>query len=252
MSAIGASIEILTLRETHEWLGQAESPASALALPIESRGERAAVAFWPLAIAIPGAIALAVRAFSGRRGALLAGLGAAVGFGLVRWQLQRWFTETPDYRVEGHVGRLEIRRYAPQIVVETTVTHRTFDEALEEGYRRLARYIGEEGIAMTSPVTTTVDDGGITVGFILPNALILAPEPGDPRVAVRELAPRRVAALRFHGPHDGETAHVKEKELLGRVRKARLEPKGEPWMSVYDPPWTLRPARRLETSVEIG
>jgi hypothetical protein len=65
-------------------------------------------------------------------------LGAAA---LARWQLARWFTPQPRYEIEGRVGDLEVRRYGAHWVAETTVSDVTWDQALHEGFRRLAAYI---------------------------------------------------------------------------------------------------------------
>jgi hypothetical protein len=69
------------------------------------------------------------------------GAGAVGGAAIVRWQLARWFTEQPAYEVEGRVGDLEIRTYGACWVAETTVSDVTWERALDEGFRRLARYI---------------------------------------------------------------------------------------------------------------
>lgn len=69
------------------------------------------------------------------------GLGTAAGVALTRWQMARWFSEQPDYEVEDHIGPLEIRHYERVIRAETTVEGRSWDEALSEGFQRLAGYI---------------------------------------------------------------------------------------------------------------
>src|SRR5690606_30953219 len=58
-----------------------------------------------------------------------------------RWQLARWFTPQPSYEVEQRIGELEIRIYEAQWVAETTLSDASWDDALREGFRRLARYI---------------------------------------------------------------------------------------------------------------
>lgn len=67
--------------------------------------------------------------------------GALGGAALARWQLARWFTQQPRYELERRLGDLEIRVYGAGWVAETTVRDATWEEALKEGFRRLARYI---------------------------------------------------------------------------------------------------------------
>jgi hypothetical protein len=95
------------------------------------------------------------------------GFGTAAGVAFTRWQMARWFAEQPEYEVEDRVGPLEIRHYDRVVRAETTVEARSWDDALNEGFRRLAGYIfganrprGAQGrvdsthdvISMTAPV----------------------------------------------------------------------------------------------------
>lgn len=69
------------------------------------------------------------------------GIGTVAGVAFTRWQLARWFAEQPEYRVEERVGPLEIRHYDRVVRAETTVEAHSWDDALNEGFRRLAAYI---------------------------------------------------------------------------------------------------------------
>jgi SOUL heme-binding protein len=69
------------------------------------------------------------------------GAGALGGVALARWQLARWFTEQPRYELEQRLGDLEVRTYGAGWIAETTVSDASWEEALDEGFRRLARYI---------------------------------------------------------------------------------------------------------------
>src|SRR5690606_9269721 len=69
------------------------------------------------------------------------GAGALAGAAFTRWQLARWFTPQPSYELERRIGELEIRVYGARWVAETTVSDVSWDQALDEGFRRLARYI---------------------------------------------------------------------------------------------------------------
>jgi hypothetical protein len=231
------------------------------------------------------ALALGILALAGRgpralrlRPPLAAGIAVGAALVLARWQLGRLFTEQPDYAVEGVVDGIEIRRYRPHVVAETTVEDTDWDRALREGFRRLARYIfggndakqtiamsapvtasrktgaAGERIAMTAPVTSRGEERGYSVVFMMPKERELAslPTPRDPRVRLREASGERVAVLRYHGTYRGDRARTKQAELLARVRAAGLEPRGEPVFAGYDAPSTLPFLRRLEAWVPLA
>jgi hypothetical protein len=245
---------------------------------------RLSVAPYVPAASVP-ALGLALLALAGRgprslgRKRSLAGvLAVGAALALVRWQLGRFFTSQPDYEVERIVGGVEIRRYGPRAVAETTADAADWDTALGEGFRRLAGYIfggnekkqriamtspvtasraggaTSERLAMTAPVTSRVEAGGYTVTFTMPKDRELAslPVPRDPRIRLREVPGERVAVLRYHGRYRGDLARAKQTELLERVRAAGLEPRGEPSFAGYDAPWTLPFLRRLEAWLPIA
>jgi hypothetical protein len=69
------------------------------------------------------------------------GAGVVCGAALARWQLARWFTPQPSYELEQRIGDLEIRVYDAHWVAETTISDASWEQALDEGLRRLARYV---------------------------------------------------------------------------------------------------------------
>lgn len=205
-------------------------------------------------------------------------LGAALGLGLVRWQLQRLVTEDAPYELERVLGALELRRYPPQIWAETTVRGATWSEALHEGFHRLSGYlsgeneqsagIGDSGplsgppgpsekLSMTAPVLATVAEPGQlvdhTVSFVMPADRELGdlPLPRDARVLLRPLRARRVAALRFRGSYETDLPARQGEELLEQLRKVGLRPRSTVRFAAYDPPFTLAALRRNEVLVEI-
>lgn len=188
-------------------------------------------------------------------GALLAGLGAAYGYTRV---------EEPSYAVERAAEPFELRRYEARVVAETEVSG-DFAEAGNEGFRRLAGYIfgknagdskiamtapvgqSDAGtkIAMTAPVGQTESSSGFTVSFTMPAGSTLAnlPRPLDERVRLRELAPTRVAVVRFRG--SWSTEHMAERtEALRRwITEQGWSAVGQAEVNRYDPPlvpWFLR------------
>jgi hypothetical protein len=207
-------------------------------------------------------------------------LGAGALLGTAAWQFERLRTEKARYTVERRVGAFEVRRYPAQVVAETKVEGLPVDEALSEGFQRLAGYIfggnrgrraRPESIPMTAPVTAERaqgeamamtapavlmggDLGGTVVRFGMPRGRTLAdlPEPEDRRVVLKEIPSRRIAAFRYHGRYRGPTKEAKARELLEAVERLQLVPRGPVGFAGYDPPWTLPLLRRVEAWVEIA
>jgi hypothetical protein len=207
----------------------------------------------------------------------IAAAGVAFGLGLVRWQLDGRFSEEPVYETEKRTRGLEVRRYAPVVIAETTLAGADWDEALSSGFRRLAAYISGknaerahieltppehtvqqmtsgEKIAMTAPVAMTEHAGGHTVTFMMPEGRTLAslPVPLDSRVQLRELPARRVAVLRFSGAYTWEPVRAQMRKLMAMVERAGWRGTGDVHFGGYDPPWTLPFLRRNEVWVELA
>ena len=186
-------------------------------------------------------------------------------------------TEQVPYTVEQTLDSgVEIRRYGDTVVAETLIDGGSYGEAGNAGFRRLASYIfganrGDEKIAMTAPVamapdsgqriamTAPVDsardgNGGWRIAFYMPAGYTLEslPQPLDPRVTLRVVPGRRVAALRFSGR--GTEAQFAEHtaELVQALADAGIEPLGTPWTARYNAPWVLPPLRRNEAMIEVA
>ena len=199
-----------------------------------------------------------VRRASSRRkvGLWLGAAGSLALLATARWQLQRVFNEMPPYEVESKHGPLEVRRY-PSMRVAETVVDASWDDALKEGFRRLAGFIfgnndRHQKIAMTSPVlgSSTASGDAFKVTFVLPEG-VQPPLPEDARVEVHEMAPRRVAVLRFRGRYDADGIEAGKKELAHALAMNGLQPRGEATFAGYDPPSTLPLLRRNELWIEL-
>jgi hypothetical protein len=181
--------------------------------------------------------------------------------------------EEPKYTVEGTHEGFELRRYAPQLVVETT-TRGDFDAARNEAFRRLFRYISGanrsqakismtvpvttagsgEKIAMTIPVTSAGTPGGGTVmQFVVPSSYTrdTVPQPTDPNLSIREIGTRLIAARHYSGRSTAANYERELGELRGLLPAAGLVEIGEPTFAVYNGPFTPWFLRRNEVLVEV-
>jgi hypothetical protein len=212
-----------------------------------------------------------------------AALLASCAAGVLRWQFSRTFTWQPPYRIEFDYGRLQIRRYAPQIQAQTTIDDQSWLDALNEGFTRLADYLFganelERKLPMTTPIMISVtaarrelqswkppsvaelsELNGPTsrvMALVVPTHLTVTaqdpPAPKDERVRLLGVPERRVAALCFRGNYAGDLPAQKRNELLFLLKCAGLKAASEVWFAGYDSPSTLPLLRRNEVLVELA
>jgi hypothetical protein len=206
---------------------------------------------------------------------LLAVLGAArLGVGIFAWRAAN-VLERPDYTVIRKLpGGVELRRYAPYTIAETAVKTSSMREASSTGFRTVAGYIfgknkGDRKLAMTAPVTQAAEPvklemtapvtqaaapGGFRVQFVLPKGVTMAsaPEPLDARVTLRDIAPSRVAVIRYSGFWSEANYQQHLEKLQGAVRSAGLSAVGEPVYSRYNAPFTPWFLRRNEIWLHLA
>lgn len=200
-------------------------------------------------------------------------------------------TEEPDYRVLRESEAFELRHYAPYLVAETTVEG-GFDEAGSRAFGILASYIfgdnrqkqklemtapvnqrpaeaqgGSERIEMTAPVAqrradarageglrSAADGDRHVLSFVMPERFTLEtlPVPSDPRVTLRRVPARLVAARRYSGRWTEANYRRNERALLEALREAGLTPVGTPVYARYNAPFSLWPLRRNEVLIEVA
>jgi len=180
--------------------------------------------------------------------------------------------EEPKYTVVQTEGPCEVRIYEPYLVAETVVTDADLESGTSEGFRRLAGFIfggnrTKESIAMTTPVTTSRSEKiamtapvethrrseGMVMRFMMPAKYTTEtlPEPVDPKVVIRKVPGRTMAAIRFSGSWSEERFQEHTEQLLTWLRERSLIVTGMPVVARYDPPWTPWFMRRNEVLVEL-
>jgi SOUL heme-binding protein len=172
--------------------------------------------------------------------------------------------EEAKYKVIKKDNKFEIRDYADHILAETVVEG-NLEDAGDEAFKRLFRYISGDNrsgnkVAMTAPVsqepmrekiemTAPVGQQRVkeswVVSFMMPGSYTLEtlPEPEDPKVTLRQVPARRIAALRYSG-FWSEKGYLQHKaELESWIHKMGLTSVGDPIWARYNPPfmpWFLR------------
>jgi effector-binding domain-containing protein len=182
--------------------------------------------------------------------------------------------ESPSYELVERMDEVEVRQYAPYLVAETRVQG-TLETAGNQGFRILAAYIfgknqgtqriamtspvGQEkaqgtNIAMTSPVTQEREGSEFVIRFMMPSELSRStlPTPNDPRIEIREIPARRLAAIRYSGRWTKERYDVYLTKLRETLHRNGYESVGEPLWARYNPPFMPWFLRRNEILTEFA
>jgi hypothetical protein len=181
--------------------------------------------------------------------------------------------EEAKYTVVTKDKIFEIRDYVPHLLAETVVEG-TFEEAGNKAFNILFRYISGDNrsrvkVAMTAPVSQepmgekikmTAPVGqqrfqeGWAVSFMMPASYTLEtlPEPEDPKVVLRQVPARRIAAVRYSGFWSEKDYLRYKAELESWIHERNLNIVGNPIWARYNPPYTLWFLRRNEILIPIA
>ena len=164
--------------------------------------------------------------------------------------------EQPSYNLVFQQNGLEIRDYAPAVVVETQVVASRRDAA-GDAFRSLFNYISGNNdasleIPMTSPVAQTYAgrerdnvSGKWAVRFFLPRDLSAEaiPEPLQLGVNIVTLSAQRFASVSFKGTQNDKKVAKNRARLREFIAQNGYRVSGQPVYAFYDPPfvpWFLR------------
>ncbi len=180
--------------------------------------------------------------------------------------------EEAKYKVVKKGNEFEIRDYAPHVLAETVVEG-DLEEAGNKAFNRLFRYISGdnrsrdkvkmtgpvsqepigEKINMTAPVGQQRFQEKWAVSFTMPASYTLEtlPKPEDPKVTLRQVPARRIAAVRYSG-FWSEKGYLRYKlELESWIRESGLTIMGDPIWARYNPPFTPWFLRRNEILIPV-
>jgi hypothetical protein len=201
---------------------------------------------------------------------LLAGGGLALA-GWVGWGLYTSRTaQSVPYEHLRTIDGLEIRRYPPTVLAETTAPNQ------RTAFRRLFNYIsgtnrGDESISMTAPVETqhgetismtspvrseAAESGGgdVQMAFYLPSEYgpENAPEPTESSVTLVTEPQKTVAIDRFSWYAPTWRVSRRTRRVQSTLADHGIESVGDPSLLRYNDPWTPPFMRRNEVAVEIA
>ena len=181
-------------------------------------------------------------------------------------------TEEAPYTVIKTDDIFELREYAPQVLAEIIVDG-DLEGAGNKAFRPLFRYISGdnksrgkiamtapvsqeqkgEKISMTAPVSQQSVQGKWAVSFTMPASYTMEtlPTPDDPKIKLRQVPARRVAAVRYSGFWSEEKYLLHKEKLEKWIKYNLLTVTGEPVWARYNPPFTLWFMRRNEILIPV-
>lgn len=201
-------------------------------------------------------------------------IAACARLGAVQAGARAIATEEAAFTVSLAEGACEVRDYPALIAADVSVTGDR-QAAASQGFRVLAGYIfggntsrqtiamtapvvqapaAGQTIAMTAPVLQSGGDGLWVIRFIMPRGSTLAamPKPNNPKVQLHDVAPARMAVIRFSGLARQDKIAAATIALSAFTMAHHLRPIGPVSLAQYDPPWKLWFLRRNELMIPIA
>jgi len=200
------------------------------------------------------------------------GILLAIGLWTVGSYLVVMNLEEPAYSVLEAKDGYEIRYYEPYIIAKTKVSG-DYQQALNQGFTKIADYIfgnntsqtkiamttpvleaTSEKIAMTVPVNTSLEGTNTrTVSFVLPAKYTLdtLPTPNNPEVELQAVPAKTVAALRFTWYATADRVATKQAKLEQLLAKNEFAIDGPIQVAQYNPPFSMPLTRRNEILIPI-
>ena len=187
--------------------------------------------------------------------------------------MTRRATPEPEYRTVQKFDDFEVRVYSAYSVAEVSISGAA-NIAGNRAFNILAGYIfgknkGDRKLAMgavasqdaepiqmkmMAPVIQVAAASGHLVQFVLPKGVTkdTAPVPLDTSIQLRDVAPDRVAVIRYSGFWSDKNYHHHLTKLKAGLRRARLSSMGAPVYSRYNAPFTLWFMRRNEIWLHLA
>lgn len=167
-------------------------------------------------------------------------------------------TETQPYKIVKVEKDFEIRYYPATTMAMITSSARNYKELSSSGFTKLAGYIfggnkEKKQIGMTSPVHMDIEDGGSTMGFVMPANYNIdnLPLPNNSDITIKTIAEEYVAVIQFGGFASNESI-TKHKAILENALKEKgLSYYGNFRYLGYNPPFQLF-GRRNEVIVALN
>ncbi|WP_158982966.1 SOUL family heme-binding protein [Lysobacter panacisoli] len=183
----------------------------------------------------------------------------------------------PAYHMEGLIGKVEIRRYAPSLLAQVSADG-SHDAAVALAREKLTDYVygdneSREKMEMTSPNFQVEGDSKMfpvllsrhkessrrkesdswRVAFFLSNSLVAAeaPLPDDPAIRIRRTPENLVATLRYRGSNTEERRALAKRELLQALSGSKWTADDHVYWASYDRAFAIPYLTRNEVHVRV-
>lgn len=170
----------------------------------------------------------------------------------------------------GPKDAIQIRNYAPVVVVEVEVSGRQ-KEARQTGIAMIADYVfghngenkevslnhasGETTPSISPPVVLQTGPEQWTIRFALPSQYTVdtLPAPANEHLKLVAMPPRRYAVTRLSGSVNVANLQRHSDKLIEFAKKKNLQPVGEAMLADYNPPsGTFSMRHRRDVMLEIS
>lgn len=183
----------------------------------------------------------------------IVGLGLIIGISYSIWRFMMPQVNEPYYTVVKKMGQFEIRHYPAFLVAEVFIDNKDRQQAINEGFRALFKYIDKnnakkQAIPMTAPVLQQPYQSGFKVAFVMPanETLFSLPQAQTANITFKEVANQKFLVLRFSGSSKFINFDQKLVALETFAEKEHIELSNEIYYAFYNPPWTLPFLKRNE------
>ncbi len=166
-------------------------------------------------------------------------------------------TKEQPYSIIKKEKEFEIRFYPSVPIATMSSSTKSFKELGSEGFRKLAGYIfggnqDNKSIAMTSPVSMSIEDSISSMSFVMPSGYTLdnLPKPNDSDVKLAMSNEEYVAVISFGGFASDDDIQSYTEALKEILIKNKISYLGSFKYLGYNPPYQLVD-RRNEIAVRI-
>ena len=164
--------------------------------------------------------------------------------------------ESYKYEVIKNYDDFEVRMYEPALFTSVQVTNEGYSKTSGKGFSILGGYIfganeSKESIAMTSPVSMTMNDK-MTMMFMVPGKYKVEdlPKPENENIEFKQIPARKMAAITFGGWANDEKIKSYKHKLEGLLQSAGIKPTDKFHFYGYNPPYEIF-NRKNEVVIEL-